>query len=200
MKNLGVKNKLSIEELTERFTTLTHLMYDTNVNHKILDERVTSQIHEDVTFTDPWQTNTGKGIFITQLRGFHSAIFFNFDIEQINVQLYDNELGGRVIVDGWMNLNQFKTIVGTYPLRTILVYDFIMTNDGKDVLVTDLEEMWSLADLIEQIPIVGWMYHLFRWGAGYFFTVMFFLCTFVALRLPFMNVSGKTKEKKPDDH
>ncbi|KAG2379254.1 hypothetical protein C9374_007393 [Naegleria lovaniensis] len=176
-KGLGVKSTLKPMDLEKQFTTLTHLLYDTKVKEKDLEEHTYSLFHEDITFTDPWQTITGKQPFITQLKGFHAAIFFDFKIEQIAVQMSENEQGGRVLIDGWMNLNQFRWITGTYPLRTILVYDFVMTGDGSKFLITDLEEMWSLADMIEQAPFIGWFYHFFRYGAGMFFTVFFMMCS-----------------------
>ncbi|KAF0979298.1 hypothetical protein FDP41_001641 [Naegleria fowleri] len=178
-QGLGVKSTLKPMDLEKQFTTLTHLLYDTKVKEKDLEEHVYEVIHENITFTDPWQTITGKQPFITQLKGFHAAIFFDFKIEQISVQMYENEQGGRVLIDGWMNLNQLRWVTGIYPLRTILVYDFVMTGDGSKFFITDLEEMWSLADMIEQAPIMGWFYHLFRYGAGMFFTLFFLVCTIV---------------------
>ncbi|KAL9657825.1 hypothetical protein ABK040_013162 [Willaertia magna] len=175
----GVQCKLSIKELEEKFKELTLLFYTTKVKHKELDQKAMPYVDENVTFTDPWQTDSGIQVFWTQLKGFHSIIFFDFTILSLNVTLNENKQGGRVVVDGWMNLQQFKRIY-TYPLRTILVYDFVITGEGKSFKITDLEEIWSFADLIEQIPIVGFFYNLFRWGAGYFFTFIFWLGTLFA--------------------
>ncbi|EFC42991.1 predicted protein [Naegleria gruberi] len=194
-QGVGVKSKIPTAELENRFSKLTHLLYDTNVKFKDLNEHVYPLIHEDITFTDPWQTITGKSQFVAQLKGFHSAIFFTYDTLQLSVQVNENEESGRVIVDGWMYLNQVKYITGTIPLRTVLVYDFVFNGDGDTFLITDLEEMWSLGDLIEKIPIIGWFYNLFRFGAGFFFTIFFLICTFIALRLPFSNVSGQPSGK-----
>ncbi len=71
----------------------------------------------DVTFTDPWLTAHGRGRFRIGLRGFHCVIRFDFDIFQLAVTLNERGDGGRVIVDGVMNLRQLRFY--TYPLRTI---------------------------------------------------------------------------------
>jgi hypothetical protein len=74
-------------------------------------------------------------------------------------------------VDGVMNLRQLRFY--TYPLRTILVYDFAVTADG--LRIRRLEEMWSFADMIANAPLlVGRLYQgAFRPLAGAFFVRAF---------------------------
>ena len=89
------------------------------------------------------------------------------------MKLNDDGLTGRCIVDGIMNLQQFSWIY-TYPLRSIFVYEFRLTNtENPDDLKFEIfrhEEMWSFADMIDAIPGVGWAYkNLFRRSFGYFF-------------------------------
>ena len=91
---------------------------------------------------------------------FHTMFKFDFDVFQLNVQLDAHARTGRGIVDGVMNLRQFSWLY-TYPLRTILVYDFTLLDVPRgDVrfLIHHHEEMWSLGDMIEAVPGVGWFY------------------------------------------
>lgn len=71
---------------------------------------------------------------------------FTFDIFQVNVKLNNDKMTGRCIVDGIMNLQQFSWIY-TYPLRSILVYEFRFLNNsnGEDEPQFEIfrhEEMW----------------------------------------------------------
>ena len=76
-------------------------------------------------------------------------LHFTFDTFQLNIKLNNDEVTGRCIVDGIMNLQQFSWIY-TYPLRTILVYDFRLLNtqnpDEPQFEIFRHEEMW-LVDL-----------------------------------------------------
>jgi hypothetical protein len=159
-------------DLTERFREITLLMYDTSVPIPVLEERVYPLLSPEIAFVDPWVMIHGGGRFRTGLRGFHCVIRFDFDISQIGVQR--SARGGRAMVDGVMNLRQLGFY--TYPLRTILVYDFTLAEDGKGLQITRLEEMWSFGDMIENIPILGRLYNgLYRPGFGAFFTALFWL-------------------------
>jgi hypothetical protein len=77
--------------------------------------------------------------------GFHNMFYFTFDTFQLNVKLNDDEITGRCIVDGIMNLQQFSWIY-TYPLRSIFVYDFRLLNnqnsDDPQFEIFRHEEMW----------------------------------------------------------
>src|SRR6185503_2523380 len=156
--------------LEERFRELTLLLYDTDVPIPVLEERVYPFIAPDILFLDPWVRVHGGRKFRNGLRGFHTIIHFDFDILQLHVRMNNRGDGGRVIVDGVMNLRQLR--VYTYPLRTILVYDFVLTEGGAGLQITCLEEMWSFGDMIQNLPIIGRGYDLARLGWGYFFTVM----------------------------
>jgi hypothetical protein len=164
---------LTEAELEDRFRTLTLLMYDTSVPIPVLEERVYPHLAPDILFTDPWVIVRGRRRFEIGLRGFHRIICFDFDIFQLAVEL-DGNGGGRVLVDGVMNLRQL--VFYTYPLRTLLRYDFTLTEDGRAFHVTRLEEMWSFGDLIANTPLVGEVYdRVFRPVAGRFFLAIFWL-------------------------
>jgi hypothetical protein len=147
-----------IQALEERFRRLTTLLYDTRVPAQVLDEEVLPFIAEDVSFTDPWQRGTGRETYRRGAAGFHCLFSFDFDIFQLNVQLEEGNQRGRAIVDGVMNLKQLRWLY-TYPLRTILVYDFTLAPGGEGrPLIHAHEEMWSLGDMIDAIPLVGRFY------------------------------------------
>jgi len=164
---------LHVSDLEERFRALTMLMYDTSVPIPVLEERVYRHLAPDIVFQDPWLIAHGRRRFEIGLRGFHCVIRFDFEIFQLGVQL-DGRGGGRAFVDGVMNLRQLGFY--TYPLRTTLVYDFVLTEGGSSFQVTRLDEMWSFGDMIANAPLVGRLYQsLFRPAAGHFFTAMFWL-------------------------
>ena len=161
----GSAQRSLIPQLEERFRQLTHLLYDTRVPEHVLDEQLAPFLGEDVRFIDPWQTGAGRDTYRRGAAGFHCMLRFDFDITQLNVQLDEGQRKGRAIVDGVMNLRQFSWLY-TYPLRTILVYDFTLEASEGGALrpvIHKHEEMWSLGDMIEAVPGVGWVYaKLFR--------------------------------------
>ena len=160
-------------ELEDRFRELTLLMYDTRVPLAALEARVVPYLGPDVVFVDPWLVAHGKDRFRIGARGFHCAFRFDFDIFQVGVTLDDRGDGGRALVDGVMNLRQLGFY--TYPLRTILHYNFTLP-EGR-LQIERLEEMWSFGDMIASLPLgVGWLYRNgFRPAAGHFFTAFFWL-------------------------
>jgi hypothetical protein len=178
---VGHGERALIQQLEERFRRMTQLLYDTSVPARVLDEEVLPFLSEDVSFTDPWQRGAGRETYRRGAAGFHCMFSFDFDIFQLNVQLDEGQKKGRAIVDGVMNLKQFSWLY-TYPLRTILVYDFTLvrsTAPGGDVipLVYAHEEMWSLGDMIAAVPGVGWVYkNLFRKAFSYGFLGASALC------------------------
>ena len=93
------------------------------------------------------------------MAGFHAMFRFVFEFHQVNVQLNARGDGGRAIVDGVMQLKQFSWLY-TYPLRTLLAYDFVIPDPAQPerFLITTHEEMWSLGDMIQAIPLVGRFY------------------------------------------
>lgn len=175
---MGNAERELIPRLEERFRRMTELLYDTRVPPQVLEEEVLPFIGENVTFTDPWQRGVGRENYRRGAAGFHCMFSFDFDILQANVQLEKGNLGGRAIVDGVMNLKQFSWLY-TYPLRTILVYDFTLVGSGAELepVVHAHEEMWSLGDMIAAIPLVGRFYkNVFRKGFSYGFLAASALC------------------------
>jgi hypothetical protein len=156
-------------------------MYDTSVPLGRLAQRVHPHLAPDIEFVDPWVHVRGLRMFRTGLRGFHCAIRFDFDIFQLHVQMNERGDGGRVLVDGVMNLRQL--VLYTYPLRTILVYEFVLTDGGRSFQITRQEEMWSLGDMLQNLPLVGRFYQLSRRGWGYVIAAQFWLSCAVATRL-----------------
>jgi hypothetical protein len=168
-----------IQKLEERFRRMTEALYDTSVPPRVLEEEVLPFIGEDIIFKDPWQQGTGRETYRRGAAGFHCMFSFDFDIFQLNVQLEKGGRGGRAIVDGIMNLRQFSWLY-TYPLRTILVYDFSLVGSTAGELkpvVHTHEEMWSLGDMIAAVPGLGRFYkNVFRKGFSYGFLAASALC------------------------
>jgi hypothetical protein len=169
-----------IQKLEERFRHLSLVLYDTSVPPSRVDEEVTPYLAEDVTFVDPWQTAGGLARYRLGLAGFHCMFRFDFDIKQLNVQLDASGESGRAIVDGVMNLKLLSPLY-TYPLRTILAYDFTVTAPGSGgddarFRIHAHEEMWSFGDMIEALPLIGRVYsRLFRPGFSYAFIAASYL-------------------------
>ncbi|CAF3374996.1 unnamed protein product [Rotaria socialis] len=161
------QNKL-IHQLEQQLSIITRLLYTTSVSGVELDRSVLPYIANDIVFKDPWQEGGNKHLYRVGMKGFHNMFHFTFDTFQLNVKLNDDQKTGRCIVDGIMNVNQFSWIY-SYPLRSILVYEFRLLNsqtvDVPQFEIFRHEEMWSLADMIDAIPIVGWLYkNIFRRG------------------------------------
>lgn len=149
-----------IEELESRLWRISQSLYDTRVSEEQLEEEVLPWLAADVRFTDPWQQGQGIEVYRKGAAAFHSMFKFDFDVFQLNVQLNEHARTGRGIVDGVMNLRQVSWLY-TYPLRTILVYDFTLLDENRGDVRFQIhkhEEMWSLGDMIEAVPGVGWLY------------------------------------------
>jgi hypothetical protein len=150
-----------IRELEARFRHLTGLLYDTRVPPQRLEEEVLPHLAEEVTFKDPWQVASGRDRYAVGMKGFHAMFDFRFEFHQVCVSLDAQASGGRALVDGVMHLRQSSRVF-TYPLRTILRYDFTLESSaeatGPVVQITAHEEMWSLGDMIEALPLVGRIY------------------------------------------
>lgn len=180
----------NLARLDEQFRELTQLMYDTSVEIPVLEERVYPHLAPNIEFIDGILTATSAAKFRVGLRGFHCVFWFDFDIFQSSVKLNARGDGGRAMIDGVMNLRTVPYY--TYPLRTILVYDFTLAPDGS-FQVTRLEEMWSYADLLENAPLIGRLFRASRVVAGYFFTGFFWLGA--TLR----NNRALSSRRKPDE-
>src|SRR5262249_12716076 len=135
-----------VPALEARFRELTLLMYDTGVPIPVLKERVFPYLAPDIVFVDPWLVARRRRRFEIGLMGLHCAFRFDFDSFQVAVALGVQGDGGRVMVDGVMNLRSLPGY--TYPLRTILAYDFMLGEGERGLLVHRQEEMWSFGDMI----------------------------------------------------
>ena len=174
--------KLSVAELEQEFRKLTLLMYDTNVPLDVLKAEVHPHLAEGIEFIDPCIRASGLEKFKVGLYGFHCAFLFDFDIRQLDVTMNERGDGGRVMVDGTMNLRTLRFY--SYPLRTFLVYDFVLTANEQRFAITRQEEMWSIGDMLQNAPVLGQFYAGFRFVSGYFFTAAFWLASAVATRVP----------------
>jgi hypothetical protein len=163
-----------IGELEARFRTIVLLMYDTSVPLSVLEEKVCPYLADDVAFVDPAVKAHGYRKVRTGLRGFHCAFWFDFDIHDLHVRMHANNSSGQALASGVMNLRSIPGYV--YPLRTHLVYDFVLGESGS-LTITRVEEMWSLGDLIENAPLgIGKIYDgVLRPLAGYFLVGFFWL-------------------------
>lgn len=170
---------VDIKALEARFKEVSLLLYDTSVRPERLEREVMPYIADDVLFVDPWQSEGGRQRYRVGLAGFHAMFRFHLSIRQVNVTLNEAEDGGSALVDGVMHLRQFAPLL-TYPLRTILRYDF--TLDGDEPRIFFHEEMWSFGDMIEAVPWLGsWYRRVFRPG----FSQGFLVASKFAARLRF---------------
>ena len=176
-----------IRDLENRFRLLSELLYDTSVDSALADAAVAPLLDENVRFTDPWQQGTGRGKYRLGIAGFHAMFRFKLEITQLSVQLAADGASGRAITDGLMNLQPLGRVF-TYPLRTILVYDFTLSDLASptpQLRIFAHEEMWSLADMIAALPISGWFYrHVFRPSFARGFLVASWLSARAKGRLP----------------
>ena len=101
------------------------------------------------------------------LAGFHTMFRFHFELMQLAVTVDADGRTGRCIADGVMHLKQFAPLL-TYPLRTILTYEFTVDDAGDDARPVAFrihrhEEMWSVGDMLAAVPVTGLLYaKLFR--------------------------------------
>lgn len=163
-----------IPELEAQFRRLTHALYDTDVPAPEVDAQVRPYLDQHVSFVDPWQHGVGLAKYRLGLAGFHTMLKFHFELAQLNVTYEPSTRSGRAIADGIMKLKLLEPI-HVYPLRTILVFDFVVTDEGGEgrevkFLIRAHEEMWSFADMIAAVPGIGWLYrNVFRRGFAYGF-------------------------------
>lgn len=150
-----------IRDLEARFRQLSTLLYDTSVDPKMADAAIAPLLAPDVTFTDPWQQASGRSRYRMGIAGFHAMFHFKLDIKQLSVQLSDDASRCRVLADCVMQLQPLGPWY-TFPLRTQLVYECSLAQDGTPT-VHSHEEMWSVADLLAAVPLTGAVYRrLFR--------------------------------------
>lgn len=140
-------------QLEQRFTRLSALLYDTRVPPDVLDAEVAPYLADDITFSDPWQTGSGRAAYRLGLEGFHRLFRFRFEPAQVSVQLDPGERSGRAIADGVMQLEALAPLY-TFPLRTMLVYRFSLDAAGEPRIHAH-EEHWSVGDLLAALPLIG---------------------------------------------
>lgn len=156
-----------IARLEEKFRWLTVALYDTSVPPAEVDAAMRPYLDEAVRFVDPWQTESGVRKYRLGLAGFHTMFRFHFELFQLGVSLDADGRRGRCIADGIMHLKQLAPLL-TYPLRTILTYEFVVDDAGDATRpvrfrIQRHEEMWSFADMLAAVPVTGWLYaKLFR--------------------------------------
>lgn len=160
--------------LEERMLRIVTLMYDTGVSLDVLEQEVCPYLAPNVAFKDPVLRAEGFNKIRIGMRGFHCAFKFELDIHQFAVKLDGQR--GRVLVDAHMNLRSVPGYM--YPLRTTLVYDFVVDHDG-DPLIENIEEMWPIGDLFANAPLgIGLLYgRLLRRISGAGFLGFFWLTT-----------------------
>ena len=158
----------------EQIRRIVTLMYDTGVPLDELEREVLPYLAAEVSFVDPAVRGRGFDKIRVGLRGFHTAFKFHFDITQMSVQI--DQARGRALIDGVMHLRSLPGY--SYPLRTVLVYEFALRDDGA-VRVTSIEEMWPLGDLFANAPLgLGKLYgKIFRTVSGLGFLGFFWLTT-----------------------
>jgi hypothetical protein len=146
-KNPTIQSKF-INQLEREFTTIVQLLYTTSVPSALLERQVLPYIAKNIIFKDPWQEGCGKELYRIGMKGFHNMFHFTFDAFQLNIKLNNDGKTGRCIVDGIMNLQQFSWIY-TYPLRSILVFEFRLLNnqtiDEPQFEIFRHEEMWFVS-------------------------------------------------------
>ncbi|UJR30772.1 hypothetical protein I4U23_018292 [Adineta vaga] len=181
-KNLNIQSKF-ISQLEHEFATLTQFLYTTDVSSAVLEREVLPYIAKNIFFKDPCQEINGKELYAFSIKGFHHMFHLTFDKFQLNIKLNDDGKTGRCIIDGIANFKQFSWIY-TYPLRLIVVFEFRLLNNQSinepQFEIYRHEEMWSLADLIDAIPGIGWFYkNIFRRGGRYLSVGVYALSCFI---------------------
>lgn len=156
-----------VSRLEEKFRWLTTALYDTSVPPAEVDAAMRPYLDDGIRFVDPWQTEAGVQRYRLGLAGFHTMFRFHFELIQLSVTLDGDGKTGRCICDGVMHLKQFAPLL-TYPLRTILTYEFVVDDAGDAARpvrfrIHHHEEMWSFGDMLAAVPVTGWLYaKLFR--------------------------------------
>lgn len=155
-------------ELTVIFEKLASDQYDTSVDPASLEADLEGHLSDDVYFHDPWQAGGGKDWYLLGQRGFHAMLRFHLKTHQLAVDIDEPTMTARVMVDSVMVLEQLRPLI-TYPLRTFLVYKVKLERPNSPDLplgwkIFDHEEMWSLSDMLENVPGFGWGYNWFRYA------------------------------------
>jgi hypothetical protein len=172
---------LGLADIEKRFRRMTHLMYDTSVPASVLAEEVYPYLAPDIEFVNPWRRVRGVETYQIDLSGTHRGVHGDLDIAQMNARLSERRDAGRVLVDSTLSLRLLPR--RAYRLRMILTYDFEMLEEGERFHVTRHEEMWSVGDILQSLPLAGRGYDVLRSLSGYVFTGAVLLSRAVAGRL-----------------
>uniref|UniRef100_A0A915ENS7 Uncharacterized protein n=1 Tax=Ditylenchus dipsaci TaxID=166011 RepID=A0A915ENS7_9BILA len=136
-----------ISQLEKKFGELHDVLYPTNVPNDVIESKAMPYVAEDVVFHDPWNMITGKTKYLLAMKGYHNIHKNGVDI-------------GRCMVDGTMYLQM--AYVYKCPLRVIVVYDFRVLDadhpNGPKFEIFNQQEMWSYMEMIQGIPIIGWIH------------------------------------------
>ena len=166
------------------FRRITLLLYDSTVPTSRLDAELVPYLDPQIRFTDPWQQGHGLTSYRLGAAGFHSMFRFDFEVKQVGVTVDEAQRRGRAMVDGVMNLKMLAPFY-TYPLRTLLTYEFQLTGGTPAFRISDHEEMWTFGDMLEAIPGAGWAYKkYFRRAFGYAFLGASYLSARARKNLP----------------
>ncbi len=177
--NEAQQSKILLQhKLATKLSTITNLLYDTEVTPETLVRQVRNHLADDIYFKDPWQEGGGVDRYILGMKGFHAMLNFTFNTYQVGVTLEEKKSGqhfreARAMIDGVMNLQQFSWIY-TYPLRTILVYK-LRVYDDEHFEIYRHEEMWSFGGILHLTSslLISLLFHLFTFYP--FFSFFLFL-------------------------
>ncbi|HRI65574.1 MAG TPA: hypothetical protein PK156_15100 [Polyangium sp.] len=178
---MDTQSQKIVDQLRNHFARFTRILYDTSVPMDVVTREIFPYLSSNVEFLDPLVRVRGWRTFEKGRRGFHCTFKFDFDIAQVGIQLDERGERGRAMVDGIMNLRSL--IIYTYPLRTMLVYDFELKSEEPGLTITRIEELWSFGDLIANVPMVGGLYDAARRANGHLILGLFGLSCAIAKRL-----------------
>jgi hypothetical protein len=64
-----VAEKVFMNQLKEKFTTINDLLYNTSVSADVIEQKVMPYMAEDVVFKDPWQEGGPKEMYRLGMKG-----------------------------------------------------------------------------------------------------------------------------------
>lgn len=168
---------ISNEQVEEGIKRMIQILYNTTkYSSKDLDEHVFPYCSDTIEFVDAWQRMNTLSAYASQFKGLRNMrITFESTWDQFAFQ-YKDDKQGRMICEGWFTTTVWIPKLLSFPLRTICIMNFVRTQDEKGFVVYFHEEMWSFADLFEQITGIGTVYNwlrkmsskLFAFGFGLF--------------------------------
>lgn len=164
-------------EIEKRFTRLLLLAYDTSVPIATLQQEVYPYLAPDIELVSPWLRLRGAETYKVGLSGARLGPRVALDVVQLSACVCDERAAGRVLVDAVLKIRLLP--VGTFPVRTVLTFDFVMTECGESFQITRHEEIWSFADLLQNARLAGRWYDALRAFSGYVVTgALYLACAF----------------------